>query len=286
MKKFPSKLKNNFELNLYDTINSGQVFLWRKINSGWYGVDGKRILILRDELDVENKVIHNFFRFDDNFQNIKKRLSKDKVLKKAIESFPGMRILRQNPFQCYISFIISSNSNIPNIQTRLQRLCHTFGEKRIKNGQVFFLFPEPEKLANASISDIAKCGLGYRSKYVKKAAVSVNDGIIDFKSLKKQSYEDARDELCQVFGIGKKVADCILLFSLDKLDAVPLDRWVLRILQKYYSKEFEIKTKSITEKTYDELHDRIIEHFGEYAGYAQQFLFKNERESFEKKWLG
>ena len=286
MKKFPSKLKNNFELNLYDTINSGQVFLWRKINSGWYGVDGKRILILRDELDVENKVIHNFFRFNDDFQNIKKRLSKDKVLKKAIESFPGMRILRQNPFQCYISFIISSNSNIPNIQTRLQRLCDKFGEKRIKNGQVFFLFPEPEKLANASISDIAKCGLGYRSKYVKKAAVSVNDGIIDFKSLKKQSYEDARDELCQVFGIGKKVADCILLFSLDKLDAVPLDRWVLRILQKYYSKEFEIKTKSITEKTYDELHDRIIEHFGEYAGYAQQFLFKNERESFEKKWLG
>ena len=286
MKKFPSKLKNNFEVNLDDTINSGQLFLWRKINSGWYGVDGKRILILRDELDVENKVIHNFFRFDDNFQNIKKRLSKDKVLKKAIESFPGMRILRQNPFQCYISFIISSNSNIPNIQTRLQRLCDKFGEKRIKNGQVFFLFPEPEKLANASISDIAKCGLGYRSKYVKKAAVSVNDGIIDFKSLKKQSYEDARDELCQVFGIGKKVADCILLFSLDKLDAVPLDRWVLRILQKYYSKEFEIKTKSITEKTYDELHDRIIEHFGEYAGYAQQFLFKNERESFEKKWLG
>ena len=286
MKKFPSKLKNNFEVNLDDTINSGQLFLWRKINSEWYGVDGKRILILRDELDVENKVIHNFFRFNDDFQNIKKRLSKDKVLKKAIESFPGMRILRQNPFQCYISFIISSNSNIPNIQTRLQRLCDKFGEKRIKNGQVFFLFPEPEKLANASISDIAKCGLGYRSKYVKKAAISVNDGTIDFKSLKKQSYQDSRDELCQVFGIGKKVADCILLFSLDKLDAVPLDRWVLRILQKYYSKEFEIKTKSITEKTYDELHDRIIEHFGEYAGYAQQFLFKNERESFEKKWLG
>ena len=195
MRKLPSKLKNNFEVNLDDTINSGQLFLWRKINSEWYGVDGKRILILRDELDVENKVIHNFFRFNDDFQNIKKRLSKDKVLKKAIESFPGMRILRQNPFQCYISFIISSNSNIPNIQTRLQRLCDKFGEKRIKNGQVFFLFPEPEKLANASISDIAKCGLGYRSKYVKKAAISVNDGTIDFKSLKKQSYQDSRDEL-------------------------------------------------------------------------------------------
>ena len=100
------------------------------------------------------------------------------------------------------------------------------------------------------------------------------------------SYVDARDELSKIFGIGKKVADCILLFSLDKLEAVPLDRWVLRILQKYYSNEFEISTKTITEKTYDELHYKIVEHFGRYAGYAQQFLFKNERDNYEKKWLG
>ena len=152
--------------------------------------------------------------------------------------------------------------------------------------KALFLFPKPEKLANASITDITKCGLGYRSKYVKKAAIAVNKGIIDFSSLKKQDYQEARDSLCQVFGIGKKVADCILLFSLDKLEAVPLDRWVLRILQKYYSKEFQISTKTITEKTYDDLHDKIVEHFGKYAGYGQQFLFKNERESFDKKWLG
>ena len=82
--------------------------------------------------------------------------------------------------------------------------------------------------------------------------------MINFSSLKKQDYQDARDDLCQVFGIGKKVADCILLFSLDKLEAVPLDRWVLRILEKYYSKEFQIRTKSITEKTYDELHDKNL----------------------------
>ena len=286
MRRLQSKLKNNFEVNLDDTINSGQVFLWKKINSKWQGVNGKKILILEDNLDVKNKEINDFFRFEDNFQKIKKELSKDEVLRKAIERFPGMRILRQDPFQCYISFIVSSNSNIPNIQTRLQKLCIAFGEKKIKNGQEFFLFPEAEKLANASINKIAKCGLGYRSKYVKKAAIAVNDGIISFRTLKKQNYQDARDDLCQIFGIGKKVADCILLFSLNKLEAVPLDRWVLRILQKYYSKEFEIKTKSITEKTYDELHDKIIEHFGKYAGYGQQFLFKNERESFEKKWLG
>ncbi len=279
-------MKDNFEINIDDTINSGQVFLWKKIDSKWYGVDGKKILILEDKLDVKSKDIHNFFRFNDDFQGIKKQLSKDKVMKKAINNFPGMRILRQDPFQCYISFIVSSNSNIPNIQTRLQKLSQKFGEKRIVDKNEFFLFPEPEKLANASINEIAKCGLGYRTKYVKKAAIAVNKGTIDFSSLKKQDYQEARDSLCQVFGIGKKVADCILLFSLDKLEAVPLDRWVLRILQKYYSKEFQISTKTITEKTYDELHNKIVEHFGEYAGYGQQFLFKNERDSFAKKWLG
>ncbi len=279
-------MKDKFEINIDDTINSGQVFLWKKIDSKWYGVDGKKILILEDKLDVKSKNIHNFFRFDDDFQRIKKQLSKDKVMKKAINNFPGMRILRQDPFQCYISFIVSSNSNIPNIQTRLQKLSQKFGEKKIVDKNEFFLFPEPEKLANASINEIAKCGLGYRTKYVKKAAIAVNKGTIDFSSLKKQDYQEARDSLCQVFGIGKKVADCILLFSLDKLEAVPLDRWVLRILQKYYSKEFQISTKTITEKTYDELHNKIVDHFGEYAGYGQQFLFKNERDSFAKKWLG
>ena len=286
MKKLPSKLKNNFETNLDDTINSGQVFLWKKFDSKWYGVNGKKVLILEEKLDKNNKYIHNFFRFDDNFQKIKNQLSKDNVVKDAIEKFPGMRILRQDPFQCYISFIVSSNSNIPSIQTRLEKLCHTFGEKKMIQDKEFFLFPEPKILADASIENIAKCGLGYRSKYVKEAAIAVDKGIIDFPSIKKLDYQDARDTLCQVFGIGKKVADCILLFSLDKLEAVPLDRWVLRILQKYYSKEFQIKTKSITDKTYDDLHHKIVDHFGKYAGYAQQFLFKNERDNFDKKWLG
>ena len=286
MRRLLSKLKNNFEVNLEHTINSGQVFLWKKFDSKWYGVNDKKVLVLEDKLDIKSKDICEFFRFDDDFQKIKKQLSKDKIVKEAIKNFSGMRILRQNPFQCYISFIVSSNSNIPNIQTRLQKLCQKFGERKIIQGKEFFLFPESKKLASSSVTDISKCGLGYRSKYVKEAAIAVDEGIIDFPTLKKLDYQDARDTLCQVFGIGKKVADCILLFSLDKLEAVPLDRWVLRILQKYYSNEFEITTKSITDKTYDNLHDKIIEHFGKYAGYAQQFLFKNERENFDKKWLG
>ena len=199
--------------------------------------------------------------------------------------FPGLRLIRQNPFQCYISFIVSSNSNIPNIKSRLQNLCKTFGRRKIVDGKEFFLFPEPSDLANASVLDIKKCGLGYRAEAVKTASLSVLDKKIDFDFLKKIDYHTAKEELIKVFGIGNKVADCILLFSLEKLEAFPLDRWMVRVLQKYYSNEFQISTKTLTEKTYDQLHKNAVKHFGSYAGYAQQFLFKMERELYKKKWL-
>ena len=193
-------------------------------------------------------------------------------------------MLRQDPFQCYISFIASSNSNIPNIKLRLNNLCKKFGQKITIDNVDFFLFPEPNVLAKSSIKDIQKCGLGYRSKSVKDASLSVINGEIDFEELKKTDYYNAKRELTKISGIGNKVADCIMLFSLEKLEAFPLDRWMLRVLQKYYTEKFQISTKTITEKTHKELHDLIVQYFGCNAGYAQQFLFKMERELYKKKW--
>jgi len=287
MKQSVSNLSDNFKINFDYTINSGQVFLWEKIDTKWYGVDGKRILALEDSQKFKKNMKYeiDFFRLDDDFEKISNDLKNDNYVKNALKIFPGLRLVRQNPFQCYISFIVSSNSNIPNIKSRLQNLCKTFGRMKIVGGREFFLFPEPSDLANASVLDIKKCGLGYRAKAVKTASLSVLDGKIDFDFLKKIDYHTAKEELTKVFGIGNKVADCILLFSLEKLEAFPLDRWMLRILQKYYSKEFQISTKTLTEKTYDQLHENIVEHFGSYAGYAQQFLFKMERELYKKKWL-
>ena len=280
-------MSGNFKVNFDYSINSGQVFLWKKIDTKWYGVDGKRILVLESAQKFKKNMKYeaDFFRLDDNFEKISNDLKNDNYVRNALKMFPGLRLIRQNPFQCYISFIVSSNSNIPNIKSRLQNLCKTFGRSKIVDGKEFFLFPEPSDLANASVLDIKKCGLGYRAKAVKTASLSVLDRKIDFDFLKKIDYHTAREELTKVFGIGNKVADCILLFSLEKLEAFPLDRWMLRILQKYYSKEFQISTKTLTEKTYDQLHENIVEHFGSYAGYAQQFLFKMERDIYKKKWL-
>ena len=287
MKQSVSNLSDNYKINFDHSINSGQVFLWEKIDTKWYGIDGKKVLVLENSQKFKKNMKYefDFFRLDDNLGKISNELKNDKYVRNALRMFPGLRLIRQNPFQCYISFIVSSNSNIPNIKSRLQNLCKTFGRRKIVGGREFFLFPEPSDLANASVLDIKKCGLGYRAKAVKTASLSVLDGKIDFDFLKKIDYHTAKEELTKVFGIGNKVADCILLFSLEKLEAFPLDRWMLRILQKYYSKEFQISTKTLTEKTYDQLHENIVEHFGSYAGYAQQYLFKMERELYKKKWL-
>ena len=274
-------------INVESTINSGQVFLWNKIGKKWYGVDGENILVIDEKTTKfsKNQKEFIFFRENDNFEEILSYLKKDKVVKKALGTFPGIRLLRQDPFQCYISFIVSSNSNIPNIKTRLQNLCKKFGRQKKIESKEFFVFPEAKVISKASISEILGCGVGYRAKAIKNASDMVVKNEIDFENLKKMNYHDAKQELLKVLGIGNKVADCILLFSLEKSEAFPLDRWMLRILQKYYSNRFQLTTKTITNNSYDDIHQKIVEYFGKYAGYSQQYLFKMERELYNKNWL-
>jgi N-glycosylase/DNA lyase len=287
MKKLPSKMDSNFAINVDNSINSGQVFLWRKNNKNWYGVNGQDVLKITNSGNVKsyknNKI--DFFRKKDNIEKIIKSISKDIVTKKAVKQYLGLRILEQDPFQCLISFIVSSNSNIQKIKISLERISEKFGTKVNFENQEFFLFPQPSNLAKASIDEIKSCGVGYRAKFIKGAANMILLNKIDFEYLKKCTYQEAKKEICQIPGVGNKVADCIMLFSLNKLESFPLDRWMIRILEKYYSDKFQLETKTITEKQYDILHEKIVNHFGPFAGYAQQFLFKMERENYQKKWL-
>jgi len=234
------------------------------------------------ELAKETK---KFFRTDDDVKKILKNITRDKIVKKAVKHYPGLRITRQDPFQCCISFIISANSNIPNIRTSLQKLCKKFG-KKIKFGKKeFFIFPSPKALGNATLPDLQECGLGYRSKYVLDTSHAVISGEINFDDLKKSNYQESRESLLKLPGIGGKVADCIMLFSLEKLEAFPLDTWVGRILEKYYPNKFCMDKKTISKKRYEKIHQQVLDHFGNFAGYSQQFLFKMERDLNGKKWL-
>ena len=280
-------MRNQFSIDIDNSINSGQVFLWEKHGSDWYGINGQDILKINKNAVI--KSIQNsktdFFRKNDNMQEIIKSISKDKTVKEAIKQYEGLRIFKQDPFQCMISFIISSNSNIQKIKNSLEKMTKKFGVKVEIQNKEFFLFPKPEKLANASIEEIKKCGVGYRAPFIKQAAEMVFSKKIDFKYLEKLNYKEAKKNICLIPGVGNKVADCILLFSLNKLEAFPLDTWMIKILEKYYSNEFQIETKTITQKQYEILHEKIVNYFGPYCGYAQQFLFKMERESHNKKWL-
>lgn len=280
-------MRNQFSIDIDNSINSGQVFLWKKDGSDWYGINGQDILKINKNAVI--KSIQNsktdFFRKNDNMQEIIKSISKDKTVKEAIKQYEGLRIFKQDPFQCMISFIISSNSNIQKIKNSLEKITKKFGVKVEIQNKEFFLFPKPEKLANASIEEIKKCGVGYRAPFIKQSAEMVFSKKIDFKYLEKLDYKEAKKNICLIPGVGNKVADCILLFSLNKLEAFPLDTWMIKILEKYYSNEFKIETKTITQKQYEILHEKIVNYFGPYCGYAQQFLFKMERESHNKKWL-
>jgi len=280
-------MQNNCAINVENSINSGQVFLWKKYKDIWYGVNGQDILKISKTGTVKSyqNVKTDFFRKKDNIEKIIKSISKDEITKKAVKQYLGLRILEQDPFQCLISFIVSSNSNIQKIKSSLENISKKFGVKAEFENQEFFLFPKPEKLANATIDQIKSCGVGYRARFIKEAAKMIVQEQINFEYLKKCSYQEAKKEICQIPGVGNKVADCILLFSLNKLESFPLDRWMIRILEKYYSDKFYLETKTITEKQYEILHEKIVKHFGPFAGYAQQFLFKMERENYQKKWL-
>ena len=171
-------------INIDHSINSGQVFLWERIQNTWYGINGHDVLSISEKPFKMSSFTHDsldFFREDDDFSEIIQSISKDKIVRDAAKRYPGLRLLRQDTFQCYISFIVSSNSNIQKIRYALEELCKKFGKEIDFDEKKFYLFPEPETLENASIKELERCGLGYRAKSVKEASTAVVKGQINFE---------------------------------------------------------------------------------------------------------
>jgi len=271
------------EVSVSDSINSGQVFLWRREGRTWLGVDGEDVLEVGEDGASLGERGREFFRLDDDYEGILEDISRDGLVRRGVRRYRGLRLLRQDPFQCYISFIVSSNSSIPNIKTRLERMCRRFGRRAAAGGGALHLFPSPERLARASQAELLGCGLGYRAGFVKAAAAAVFEGRIGLRDLARSGYPQAKAALTAVPGIGGKVADCIMLFSLEKLEAFPLDTWTMRILGRHYPGRFSLGG-SLTERRYGTVHGEIADHFGEYAGYSQQFLFKMMRDQSRRRW--
>ena len=275
------------------SINSGQVFLWEKHKNSWYGIHGDQVIkFTQSDKGIEflsfpedKSCDQKIFRLDDNIENIVEEISHDSLICRLVRAYPGLRLIRQKPHQCLFSFVCASNTNIPMIRRMLYNLTRKFGKHTKVDGIDFFTFPSAADINRASIDELRACGLGYRTKAIKAAAYAITTGRLDFDLLKKLSYYESKKELLQVYGIGNKIADCVLLFSLEKLDAFPIDVWIARALASHYSWLHKSKFHDkITPHQYQQLSDDARRYFGKYAGYAQQYLYYHTRHVAGKKW--
>lgn len=263
--------KNIIELDsgVFDpdvTFDCGQCFRWNRQEDGsWHGVaygyaltvrrDGGKLIIEGTDEKAFDGIFRRYFDLDRDYDEIRSRLCADSVLAAAIEFAPGIRVLRQEPWETLCSFIISQNNNIPRIKGIVSRLCENFGDK-IADGE--YAFPPAERLAGLSEEDLAPLRSGFRAKYILDAARRVADGEIDFDALSSLPLERARKMLMTIKGVGPKVADCALLFGCGRLDAFPVDVWIKRVLARFYP-------------------DGFPKEFMDYGGIAQQFLFHYAR---------
>lgn len=269
MMKMKIEVKN-FEIS--QIADSGECFRWRKIGESEYvGVIYGKICRISQQGNIVNfegiseDEFRWYFDLEHDYSQIQSYYEKDPILSEAMQCGNGIRILNQEKFETLISFIISANNNIPRIKNSVETLAKRFG-KRI-DGE-FYAFPTPEELAKASLTDLQACGLGYRDKYVYQTCREIVEGK-DLEEMAKLPTAECRKELLKFPGVGPKVADCIMLFSMQKYDAFPVDVWIKRILETLYLKE---------ERSLKEIAQYAKESFGEYAGIAQQYLFFYARE--------
>ena len=276
--------------NLDATLCCGQVFRWNRKGDWWYGVAADKAFKIRQanaELEfanVDEKFVTHYFGLEDDLLKIRGKIGRDEHVKKALQTFWGLRIVRQDPWECLVSYICATYKSIAAIKQMLLKLSKKFGERVALDGCDFYTFPTPDKLAKATANSLATCGLGYRAKYVLETSKRICESNVDLESLRKMSYPQAKETLLSFSGVGSKVADCVLLFSLGKLEAFPVDVWVKRTILNHYAEHFPSvlinrisSQEALSNSEYEKLNEFGRNYFGEYAGYAQEYLYHYER---------
>jgi N-glycosylase/DNA lyase len=290
-----------FDLNY--TLESGQVFRWQNDGQVWRGVVSGGVLEVGRDADtlrcsasgapLDASFVRRYFRLDDDLRTILAPFAEDPAMAKGLEQYYGMRLIGQEAWECLASFVLATYRNIPSIKAMVSEVASRFGAPVDYGGRTYHLFPGPEVLAEARLSELKECGLGYRAEFLKKVARAVARGRLDLPELASLGYADARDRLMSelrgeklLLGVGPKVADCVLLFSCGKDEAFPIDVWVLRALARHYphllTEGVERKLRAggkaaLSGAEYRRVSESARAHFGPNAGYAQQYLFMLSR---------
>ncbi|MBO5142566.1 MAG: 8-oxoguanine DNA glycosylase [Clostridia bacterium] len=275
------ELQNVKDFELRDIFECGQCFRWKKEEDGSYtgviqdgAINVNKIdnnVIIQGNLSGDfEEICRNYFDLERDYSYIKNIISTDdENMKKAISYGKGIRILNQDPWEMLISYIISAANNIPRISKTIETLSEKYGKKITMNENTYYMFPTPNELKKATMEELRECNLGFRDKYVYNATRMVVNGEINFEELRNSEYNVAKKKLMQIPGVGAKVADCILLFSLGKIEAFPVDTWIKKVMNELY-----VDSTNITK-----INQYATEKFGKYAGIAQQYLFYYKREN-------
>lgn len=274
-------------LDLRHTLESGQSYRWERTNGGMYAdptdgawyetvVCGEYVRVRQHDGHLEwrsttdaTPELTRLLRLEDDLDRIYGAVPADPLIDRAIERFRGMRLVRDPVFPCLISFICSAQMRVERIHRMQRALAEGYGDPIQVDGRTVYAFPTAEQLAGATEAELRESGLGYRAPYVRETAAMVADGL-DPGAARELPYEEARTYLTQYVGVGEKVADCVLLFSLGFLEAVPLDTWIRTAIERTYP-ECECGSYAATSRA-------IRSTFGDtYAGYAQTYVFHHLR---------
>lgn len=288
-------------LNLPLTLQSGQAFRWRRVPLAergggaewWHGFlqdepvllaqrsPGDGEVLARCRRGAEEQVtaaLRRYLRLDDDLPAVERRLA-DATLAEAFHRLRGLRLLRQDPWECLVGFLCSGHNNILRISLMMERMADAYGVLTELDGLRRKTFPSPERLAEAGEARLRELGLGFRAGPVARAAVRVAEGELPLVALREWPYEKAKAALLELDGVGEKIADCVLLFSLEKLEAFPVDRWVRRALEEWYgvAPRPGRNGKPLKEAPYEQLRAWAQQQWGRDAGYANQYLFLSRR---------
>ncbi len=271
------------DFSLEQTLECGQCFHFKKIGHNEYGIsafsrllhikqDGENVTLYNTGREDFEKIWKGYFDFDRDYGEIKRTLlSKDEKLKEAIDTMWGVRILNQDFFETLISFIISQNKQIPHIKQIVSAISTKYGKFLGKIGEEeFYSFPDINTLKVVTEEEFRELKVGFRAPYIYDAVQKCAGGELIFDGFATKNSDEAMVELMKIKGVGEKVANCVMLFSLGKRDAFPVDVWIKRIMEHMYFHEETAK---------EVIRKRALEMYGEYGGYAQQYLFYYGKEN-------
>ena len=268
--------------NLEKTLCSGQVFHWTPHGRGFVGAISENLVYVEQagasiRLPAEHaKLVAHYLALDHPLPAILQTFPDDPVIRVAMEFAQGLRIIRQPPWECLAAFLSSPLKQVRQIQAISLAIRKRFG-RRLRRGEFeAFSYPRPEELAEIRLEKLLECKLGFRARNLLASAKMVASGGVDLEVLRHCSAEEARRVLCELPGVGEKIANCVLLFAYERLDAIPIDVWIGRVLNEVY---FAGRPKVPLR----ELKSFSAKYFGPYAGYAQQYLFHHWRLTYRRR---